>query len=92
MANVARARGGSSTAHRGALVTPTDLPSTSAREGRHLPFDGSIGRRWRAKLTSIGEPTPDAWTLSALRTTWYRSKHWRPWDVGQLGIRKGSRG
>lgn len=69
-------------------VSTTTIRSTSARAGSHLTFDG---RRWRANLTSVGERAPDARTLSALRTTWYRSKHWRPWDDAQLGIGKGSR-
>jgi organic hydroperoxide reductase OsmC/OhrA len=65
--------------------------STSAREGSHLAIDGPIGRRWKVNLTSVGEPTLDAKTLSALRTTWSRSKHWSPWEVEEVGIRKGPR-
>jgi hypothetical protein len=46
--------------HETAHISTTITRSTSAREGSQLPFDGPIGRRWRAHLTSVGEPAPDA--------------------------------
>jgi hypothetical protein len=70
-------------AHETAHISTTIILSTSAQEGSRLPVDESSGRGWRAKLTSVGEPGPDARMLSALRTTWYRSKIWRPWNVGR---------
>jgi hypothetical protein len=77
--------------HEIANICTSTIRSTSAREGSHLAIDGPIGRRWKVNLTSVGEPTLDAKTLSALRTTWSRSKHWSPWEVEQVGIRKGPR-